>query len=264
MMQEELYIVKVGGNVIDDAGSLEMFLKDFVSIPGKKILVHGGGKMATSVANELGIKSKYIEGRRITDEETLRVVTMVYGGLINKKIVALLQANGCNALGITGADANLIPARKREVKEIDYGWVGDIEVDSLEPEKWELLLNHWMVPVVAPLTHDGKGNMLNTNADTITATLGAALAKKYKTTVVYCFEKDGILADMDQPDSVIRQLSLQDFHRLKKEGKLLAGILPKTENALMAVRHGAQQVVIGNSSRLLQLIQGKEGTVISK
>lgn len=264
MMQEVLYIIKIGGNVIDDDESLKHFLRDFASIRGKKILVHGGGKMATSLGNELGISSKYFEGRRITDEEALRVVTMVYGGLINKKIVALLQAEDCNALGITGADANLIPAHKRVVNEIDYGWVGDIEIDSLEPKKWKGLLDQKLVPVVAPLTHDGKGNMLNTNADTIAATLAAALAVEYKITLVYCFEKKGVLRDVNDSDSLINKLTIQKYHQLKEGGKLVAGILPKIDNALMAVEHDAYQVIIGHSTQLLALIHGKEGTLITK
>ncbi|MEO5649053.1 MAG: acetylglutamate kinase [Ginsengibacter sp.] len=260
---EKLFIIKIGGNVIDNKDSLRSFLKDFSQVKGKKILVHGGGKIATSVGEKLGIQSKYIEGRRITDNETIDLVTMVYGGLVNKRIAALLQSFHCNAIGICGADANLIPAKKRPVKDIDYGWVGDINAQQIDPEKWKLFLDNGMVPVIAPLTHDGRGCMLNTNADTIASALSVSLAKNYYVKLIYCFEKDGVLADVATESSVIKSLTAVAYHQLKEKDKLFAGILPKIDNSFDAVNNGVGEVVIGNSSKLSLIINGKSGTKIS-
>ncbi|MDE3214351.1 MAG: acetylglutamate kinase [Bacteroidota bacterium] len=260
--RETLYVVKIGGNVIDDAPQLETFLEAFARINGKKILVHGGGKIATSIGDKLGITSQYVDGRRITDEATIDLVTMVYGGLVNKKIVAGLQAHHCNAIGISGADANLIPAVKRPVKTIDYGWVGDIKEDLLRPGIWEWFLVHQMVPVVAPLTHDKMGHILNTNADTIASALATSLSTAYQVKLVFCFEKEGVLADMEDANSVITELDHRRYETMKEGGQLFAGILPKIDNSFDAIRKGVYRVIIGNSSKLGQLIEGKGGTTI--
>ncbi len=226
--KETLYIIKIGGNVIDDKTALDSFLKDFSAIPGKKILVHGGGKIATSIGDKLGIQSKYMDGRRITDDETIDLVTMVYGGLVNKKIVGQLQALNCFAIGIMGADANVIPAIKRPVKEIDYGWVGDIDTGDINPATWRIFLDNGMVPVLAPLTHDSNGHILNTNADTMSAVLSIALAKCYEVKLIYCFEKNGILENVNDEDSVIENMDSKLYKKLKEEKKLYAGIFLRT------------------------------------
>ena len=260
--KQPLYIIKTGGNVIDDESSFHSFLKEFSSIEEKKILVHGGGKIATAIGEKLGIKPNYIDGRRITGDETIDLVTMVYAGLVNKKIVAALQSLQCNAIGLTGADANILPAKKRPVKSIDYGWVGDIDSAEINPAIWQLFLDNSLVPVVAPLTHDRFGHMLNTNADTIAAVLSAGLSNLYHVKLVYCFEKNGVLQDIDNEQSFLAQLNAEGYHELKENKKLFAGILPKIDNAFNAVNNGAQEVIIGNSNSLLQLVKGKSGTKI--
>lgn len=262
-VKEKLYIIKVGGNVIDDAEKLNTFLKEFSTITAKKILVHGGGKIATSIGNKLGIVSKYIDGRRITDDETIDLVTMVYGGLVNKKIVAKLQSFNCNAIGITGADATLIPAKKREVTEIDYGWAGDIESDKINPGSWKIFLENGLTPVVASLTHDGNGNMLNTNADTIASVIAVSLSKYFEVSLIFCFEKNGVLLDINDENSVIEKMNHEEYESLKKSNKLFAGILPKIDNSFDAVNKGVKEVVIGNSSQLSSLINGSAGTKLS-
>jgi acetylglutamate kinase len=260
--KEKLFVIKIGGNVIDEAEKLDSFLKDFSAIEGKKILVHGGGKIATSIGNKLNIESKYIDGRRITDDETIDLVTMVYGGLVNKQIVAKLQSLQCNAIGITGVDANLLPAKKREVKEIDYGWVGDIEREKINPEMWKLLLQNGLTPVAAPLTHDTKGHILNTNADTIASVIATSLSAFYQVSLVFCFEKNGVLLDVNNEASAISKLTFNDYLSLKKSHKLFAGILPKIDNAFDAINKGVGEVIIGNSEHLSSLINGTEGTKI--
>ena len=260
---EKLFIIKIGGNVIDDAQALDSFLNDFAAIKEKKILVHGGGKIATSIGDKLGIISNYIDGRRITDDDTIDLVTMVYGGLVNKKITAQLQSKNCDAIGLTGADFNVIPAQKRPVKTIDYGWVGDVDAAKMDLEKWTLFLENGMVPVVAPLTHDGKGNMLNTNADTIASLLSTALSEYYTVNLIFCFEKEGVLSDVQDENSAIRNLDESLYNDLKKEQKLFAGILPKIDNAFSAIKNGVEKVIIGNSAKLIQLTNGEAGTIIS-
>ena len=260
--EQPLYIIKTGGTVIDDPGTLHSFLADFSAIPGKKILVHGGGKIATAIGEKLGIASEYIDGRRITNDATIDLVTMVYAGLINKKIVATLQSLKCNAVGLTGADANVLPAKKRPVKSIDYGWVGDVNPDDINPAIWRLFLDNSIVPVVAPLTHDRFGHILNTNADTIAAVLSTCLSKLYHVKLVFCFEKDGVLQDINDERSSLTQLKAKAYHELAKNKKLFAGILPKIDNAFNALNSGVQEVVIGNSNSLLQLVKGKSGTKI--
>lgn len=259
---EKLFIIKIGGNVIDDTQSLDTFLNDFSSIKEKKILVHGGGSIATSIGDKLGITSQYVDGRRITDDDTIDLVTMVYGGLVNKKITVLLQSKNCDAIGLTGADGNLIPAQKRPVKPIDFGWVGDVDANDLDVQKWITFLENGFVPVVAPLTHDGKGNMLNTNADTIASLLSTALSEKYLVNLIFCFEKDGVLTDVDDERAVIRNLDESLYNELKDENKLFAGILPKIDNAFSAIHNGVDKVIIGNSSKLIQLTTGEAGTIM--
>ena len=260
--KEKLFVIKIGGNVIDEAETLHSFLKDFSAIQGKKILVHGGGKIATSIGNKLNIESKYIDGRRITDDKTIDLVTMVYGGLVNKQIVAKLQSLQCNAIGITGADANLLPAKKREVKEIDYGWVGDIETEKINPEMWKLLLENGLTPVAAPLTHDTNGHILNTNADTIASVIATSLSGSYQVSLVFCFDKKGVLLDVNNEASAISKLTFNDYLSLGKSDKLFAGILPKIDNAFDAINKGVDEVIIGNSTHLSSLINGTEGTKI--
>ncbi len=260
--REILYIIKIGGNVIDNEKSLHGFLETFASIDHKKILVHGGGKIATSLGDKLGIVSHYIDGRRITDDATIDLVTMVYGGLVNKKIVTTLQALHCNAIGISGADANALPAKKRPVKSIDYGWVGDINKENIDPSIWQILLENKLVPVVAPLTHDNAGHMLNTNADKVASVLAAALAGTYVVQLIYCFEKNGVLNDANDGDSALAYLDMNTYRQLKENKKLFAGIIPKIDNAMDAVRNNVQTVIIGNSDFLVQLINGEGGTQI--
>lgn len=270
--KEKLFVIKVGGNVIDDADKLNSFLKDFSKIPGKKVLVHGGGKIATSIGNRLNIVSKYIDGRRITDDQTIDLVTMVYGGLVNKQIVAKLQSLQCNAIGITGADANLLPAKKRGLKAlstgeslgeaIDYGWVGDIETEKINSENWKLFLQNGLTPVAAPLTHDSNGHILNTNADTIASVIATSLSVLFEVSLVFCFEKNGVLLDVNDVGSTISKLTFNDYLSLKKSDKLFAGILPKIDNAFDAIKKGVDEVIIGNSNDLSSLINGTGGTKI--
>lgn len=262
MQRENILIVKVGGNVIDDENALKSFLSSFASISCKKILVHGGGKIATSLGDQLGINSKYINGRRVTDDDTIDLVTMVYGGLVNKKIVAALQSLQCNAIGVCGADGNLIPATKRPVITDDFGWVGDIDTELIPAHSWHLLLENNFIPVVASLTHDQQGHVLNTNADTIAASVAIALSKVASTQLVYCFEKDGILADISDEQSVIPSLNWTQYQQLKADNKLFAGILPKLENAFQTLESGVSEIVIGNAERLTDLIAGNSGTKI--
>ena len=261
--KERLLVIKIGGNVIDDSNQLHSFLNEFSNIKTKKILVHGGGKIATRLGEKLGIQSNYIDGRRITDDETIDLVTMVYGGLVNKKIVAKLQSMDCNAIGISGADANLLPAQKRPVKEIDFGWVGDIETNKIKTETWQTLLENNLTPVVAPLTHDTKGHILNTNADTIASAIAVNLSSYYAVTLIYCFEKNGILLDVNDEHSVVKDLNEKKYQQLKETKSLFAGILPKIDNAFEAINKGVQEVVIGNSAQLSLLINNESGTKIS-
>lgn len=242
-----VYVIKVGGNVIDNPVLLEQFLSDFAAIPAKKILIHGGGKIATRIGDKLGIQSQYVNGRRITDAETIDVVTMVYGGLVNKQIVAKLQSKGCNAIGLTGADANIIPAAKRPVKEIDYGFVGDITTEQVQTAPVKLLLDAGLTPVFSPLTHDGAGQILNTNADTIASSLAIALSSHYTVRLVYCFEKKGVLRNASDDDSVINLINREIYQDLLAQGVLSDGILPKLENAFAAIESGVKEVLIGHA-----------------
>lgn len=255
-------VIKIGGNIIDNDSQLQSFLESFAAVAGKKILIHGGGKIATRIGDQLGIESKYVDGRRITDAATLDVVTMVYGGLVNKKIVASLQTMGCNAIGITGADANLVPANKRPVKEVDFGFVGDVKSEQLPVSTWQQLLEIGLTPVVAPLTHDGKGSILNTNADTMAQEIAKALGKVYSVSLIYSFEKPGVLLDVNDDNSVINKLNPTSYQQLKSEQKIFAGMIPKLDNAFSALNAGVTKVIIGDAAKLDQLIAGSSGTTI--
>ncbi|GAA4308823.1 acetylglutamate kinase [Mucilaginibacter gynuensis] len=246
----KLYIIKIGGNVIDNSENLHNFLQDFSSLDGHKILVHGGGKVATQLSATLGIEAKLVDGRRITDIETLRVVTMVYGGLINKNIVAQLQRFGTNAIGLTGADGNFIRTKKRPVKTIDYGFVGDIDENSINPENIQRLLEAGFTPAFCAITHDGEGQLLNTNADTIASALAVSLSKLYETTLIYCFEKKGVLHDINDEESVIRDIDPKRYEELKKQEIIHSGMLPKLDNAFTAIACGVKSVIIGRSDDL--------------
>lgn len=251
-----LTLIKVGGKIVEEVSSLQRLLTDFAAISGHKLLVHGGGRSATRIAEQLGIESRMVDGRRITDAETLRVVTMVYGGLVNKNIVAGLQARGVNALGLTGADMDVIRSVKRPVKDIDYGYVGDVE--RVDARLLGDLIARGVVPVMAPLTHDGAGNLLNTNADTIASETARALAARFDVTLVYCFEKKGVLRDPDDEDSVIPSLNRRSFEALTADGTIAGGMIPKIENALAAIEAGVKRVIITRADA----IDGHSGTLI--
>lgn len=258
-----VYVIKIGGNVLDNPAALSSFLADFSSIQHPKILVHGGGKIATGIGEKLGIVPQYLNGRRITDAQTLDVVTMVYGGLVNKQVVAQLQHLGCNALGLTGADGNIIHAKKRPVKEVDYGFVGDIKPHDVHVELLDLLLSKDIVPVFAPLTH-ADGNMLNTNADTIASVLAIALGARHDVRLIYCFEKKGILMDVNDPSSVIRHLPRPAYEQLLPTGVFFEGILPKLENAFSAIGQGVKEVLIGDAKDIVKNTGSEtEGTLIT-
>jgi acetylglutamate kinase len=259
----KLFIIKIGGNVLDNPRALDKFLLDFTSIKEPKILIHGGGKIATKLGEELGIEANYVNGRRITDSKTLDLVTMVYGGLVNKQIVASLQKIGCNAFGITGADGNMIKAVKRPVKDIDYGFVGDIKPDSVNSSLLYFLLKQNTVPVFAPLTHS-EGTMLNTNADTIASVLAVAMAKHFDVRLIFCFEKKGVLRDVNNTDSVIRHLPKNLYDDLLTKNAFADGILPKLENAYAAIGAGVKEVLIGEAGDLVKNTgQETEGTLIT-
>ncbi|RCH56255.1 acetylglutamate kinase [Mucilaginibacter hurinus] len=264
MEMTSLHIIKIGGNVIDNSENLHHFLQDFTSLDGYKILVHGGGKVATQLSETLGLEARLVEGRRVTDIETLRVVTMVYGGLINKNIVAQLQRFGNNAIGLTGADGNFIRTKKRPVKTIDYGFVGDIDEKSINPENISRLLETGFTPVFCAITHDGEGQLLNTNADTIASALAVSLAKLYDTTLIYCFEKAGVLHDINDEESIIREIDPALYHELKQQQIIHSGMLPKLDNAFTAIGCGVKSVVIGRSDDLGNIKQQKPfGTRLS-
>ena len=251
---ENLTIVKVGGKIVEEEASLKQLLADFSSIEGKKLLVHGGGRSATRMAERLGIATQMVEGRRITDTPMLEVVTMVYGGLVNKTIVARLQALGINALGMTGADMNIMLSDRRPVKTIDYGWVGDVRrADGVALSR---LIDSGVVPVIAPLTHDGKGNMLNTNADTMAGETAKALAKHYRVTLVFCFEKNGVLRDENDDNSVIPSITPEEYAQLRAEGIVQGGMIPKLDNSFATLTVGVNEVIITKASNLHNLSLG--------
>ncbi len=245
---EKLKVIKIGGNVIDNPSALEDFLRDFATISDAKILVHGGGAIASRTLEKMGIEPKMIEGRRITDADTLQVVTAVYAGLINKTIVATLQKYGCNAAGLSGADCNAIVSRKRAATPVDYGFVGDVE--TVNPGAFDLFLSSGITAVVCAINHDGHGQLLNTNADTVAAAIAAAMSGSYDTELVLCFEKEGVLMDKDNDKSVIPTIDKALFERLKREGRVSAGMLPKLKNAFDAIDAGVGRVIIKSSGKL--------------
>lgn len=247
-MKQKLSIIKIGGNVIENKEELSKFLTLFAHLKGQKILVHGGGKLATQLAKKLGIEAKLIDGRRITDAENLEVITMAYAGLTNKNIVVQLQANNCNAIGLSGADGNAILAHKRPVTTIDYGFAGD--VDAVNSELISKLLTADLTPVFCAMTHDGKGQLLNTNADTIAAELAIGMSEKYETTLYYCFEKKGVLIDIKNEDSVVQYINEEKYKELRKGGIIADGMLPKLENCFHALNKRVSKVCIGHSTML--------------
>jgi len=257
---KNLYIIKIGGNIIDDEKKLLPFLKDFAEIEGNKILVHGGGKLATKMAEQMNIPQQVIDGRRITDAETLKIVTMVYAGYINKNIVAKLQMNNCNAIGLCGADGDAILAHKRKHPVMDYGFVGD--VDGINTNLISNLLEKNLTPVFAPITHDQQGQLLNTNADTIAQELAKGLSNDFEVSLVYSFEKSGVLLDANDDSTVISSINPVSYKKLKTEEKIFAGMIPKLDNAFAALDNGVKKVIIGKAENLLALIAGSSGTTI--
>jgi acetylglutamate kinase len=241
---QNLTVLKIGGNILDNKELLSSMLDRFAAMEENKILIHGGGKIANVLMKQLGIDPVMVNGRRVTDSKTLEIVTMVYGGLINKSLVCQLQARGCNAIGLTGADANIIPAVKRPVKDIDYGFVGDLDASSIDTEKIASLISNDLVPVMAPLTHDCKGNMLNTNADTIASSIAIALSKIYNVKLTYCFEKKGVLSDTEDENSVIYDLNESIYNDYKTKGAIHSGMIPKLDNAFDALKAGVSKIVI--------------------
>ena len=246
---EKLTLIKVGGKIVEEASTLKSLLEQFSKIPGNKVLVHGGGRSATQVAGQLGIETKMVEGRRITDEAMLKVVTMVYAGLVNKNIVAQLQANGINSLGLTGADINYMRSDKRKPNPIDYGFVGDVK--EVNTDILADLIARGIVPVLSPITHDGKGNLLNTNADTIAQEAAVALAKRFDVSLIYYFEKDGVLKDENDDSSVIPLITKSDFEAYKADGTISGGMIPKLDNAFTAISKGVKEVVITSANHIL-------------
>ncbi|HUQ96818.1 MAG TPA: acetylglutamate kinase [Chitinophagaceae bacterium] len=257
---EKLFVIKIGGNVIDSDETCMAFLKSFSAVKEKKILVHGGGKLATKLAGQLSVPQQLVEGRRITDAETLKIITMVYGGLINKNMVAQLQALGCNALGLSGADGNVILAHKRVQATTDYGFVGD--VDSVNETLLHSLLQQGITPVLCPITHDGQGQLLNTNADTIAQEAGKALTSFYDVTLLYTFEKEGVLQDATDETTVIPQINTATYKTLKADGTIFAGMIPKLDNAFAALAAGVTKVIIGKAEQLGAIQKGTSGTSI--
>ncbi len=254
---ESLTLLKVGGKIVEEPDSLVRFLDDFAKIDGQKVLVHGGGRSATKIAERLGVETQMVNGRRITSAEMLQVVTMVYGGLVNKNVVVQLQSRGVDALGLTGADMNYMLADKRKNAEIDYGFVGDVK--KVDGEKLKSLICQNIVPVLAPLTHDGQGNLLNTNADTIAGEAAKALAKLYDVTLVFCFEKKGVLRDENDDDSVIPTLNKEEFLRYVESGVIQGGMIPKLQNAFEALKAGVKRVIITKADE----INKNSGTTIT-
>lgn len=269
-----LSIIKIGGNVIDNTEKLETFLTAFCGLPGYKILVHGGGKMATKLAQDIGLEAKMVNGRRVTDAEMLKIVTMVYAGLINKNIVAQLQAQQCNAIGLSGADGNLISAKKRPIQHlkntetgieenIDFGFVGDLDAQSVHTKNLSVLLKSSFIPIFSAITHNGEGQLLNTNADTVASALAVALSQNYHTSLIYCFEKKGVLRNVEDEQSVITEINPTIFETLQAQNIIHSGMLPKLHNAFEAINNGVKQVFIGSADELPLLKTQKFGTRIT-
>lgn len=258
-MKEKISIVKIGGNIVDDPVALQQFLADFQQLAGRKVLVHGGGVLASKMARQLGIETKMVQGRRITDEETLKLVTMVYAGWINKSIVATLQQIGCNAIGLSGVDANAIPSVRRSPIPIDFGFVGDPDPAKINVSFLAQLTESSILPVFCAITHDGKGSLLNTNADTIAYSVATALSEKYDPTLYYCFEKEGVLRDIHEPESLILTMTQQECETYKQQGIIADGMIPKLDNAFRAISQGVSEVVILHARNLLS----GRGTLLS-
>jgi acetylglutamate kinase len=258
---ESLYVIKIGGNIVDNPALLTTCLQAFAKVKGQAILVHGGGKMATSMAQSMGVQQTIIEGRRITDEASLKIVTMVYAGYINKNIVAQLQALGVNAMGLSGVDGNLIQAHKRKHDSIDYGFVGDI--DAVNTDLLLQLISTNLKLVVAPITHDANGQLLNTNADTIAQSLATALASSYKVHLIYGFEKEGVLKNIKDPSSVIAHIDRPLYASLKDQKLIFEGMIPKIDNAYAALDKGVASVIIGKAEKMIELMNGTAGTTIT-
>ena len=256
--KKTLSIVKIGGNIVDNPKALKSFLNDFHQLKGNKLLVHGGGVMASKMAKQLGIETKMLNGRRITDEETLKLVTMVYAGWGNKSIVATLQQIGCNAIGLSGVDANVIPSIRRSPVPVDFGFVGDPDPNKTNTTFISQLIESDMTPVFCAITHDGNGSLLNTNADTIAYAVAAACSRVYQTTLYYCFEKEGVLRDIDDPDSLIATMTREECEAYKQQGIIADGMIPKLDNSFRAMTEGVSQVIILHAKNLLS---GK-GTVL--
>ena len=261
MQQESLYVIKIGGNIIDDAQRLDAFLQSYAHLPGKKILIHGGGKLATKLAADLQVPQQMVDGRRITDAETLKIVTMVYAGFINKNIVATLQKQQLNAIGLCGADSNVVFATKRVHPTIDYGFVGDVQ--QVNDIFLKSLLDQDIAVVLAPITHNGEGLLLNTNADTIAQEIATAMAKHYTVNLVYSFEKAGVLTDVNDDNSVIPILTRSLYQQYKNEEKIFAGMIPKLDNAFVAIDKGVDKVIIGKAEELEKLTTGQTGTILT-
>lgn len=255
-MKKKITVIKVGGKIVEESESLQSLLDRFAAIEGHKVLIHGGGRSATRIAGKLGIESRMVDGRRITDAATLEVVTMVYGGLVNKNIVAGLQARGINALGLTGADCNVLRAHKRQATEVDWGFVGD--VDSADGAMLAKLIDEGIVPIMAPLTHDGKGNLLNTNADTIASETAKALAPYFDVTLTYCFEHPGVMRSPDDATSLIPLIDSNSYRELLADGTISGGMIPKIDNAFAALAGGVSRVIITKADA----IDGQSGTHI--
>lgn len=258
---DKLFVIKIGGNIVDDEKALSAFLDLFAGVNGKKILVHGGGKVATRLAQDLNVPQQLVDGRRITDAATLRIVTMVYAGLINKNIVAQLQSKGSDAIGLTGADGNAIAAHKRRHASLDYGFAGD--VDKINSKMISGLLEQGLDLVFAPITHDQKGQLLNTNADTVAQELARGLSKNYEVHLIYSFEKAGVLEDANDDNTVIKKIDPDTYRLLKEKQIIFAGMIPKLDNAFEAIRSGVSKVIIGKGEQLAELITGAAGTTIT-
>jgi acetylglutamate kinase len=260
---QQLFVIKIGGNIIDDAVALENFIEKFEAIDGYKILIHGGGKLATEMAITMQIPQRMMNGRRITDEATLKLVMMVYAGFINKNIVAKLQAKTCNAIGLCGADANIILAKKREVKNIDYGFVGDVVASGINDNFLKLLLENNTTPIIAPITHNGEGQLLNTNADTIANEIAKAMSAHYQVQLIYCFDKKGVLENLADENSVIKLITKENIETLKVNKIIHEGMIPKIDNALQAVASGVYKVTLGHALDLNEILKDEAGTVIN-
>ncbi|MFY0652879.1 MAG: acetylglutamate kinase [Cyclobacteriaceae bacterium] len=257
---KSIQIIKIGGNIIDNPEALDKFLQNFAKVEGHKVLVHGGGKIASEMSKKMGIPVKMVQGRRVTDEATIKLVTGVYGGQINKNIVADLQTLGCNALGLTGADMNIIPAHKRVNAEIDYGFVGDFNTEDINIENLSKVIEMGMTPVFCALTHDQQGNMLNTNADTIASGLAVALSKNYSSQLTYCFDKKGVLRDVNDDNSIIEHIDQKFYTELKQSGAIHDGMIPKLDNSFNAIENGVDKIVIKHADYIL----GNKGTTLTK